>query len=467
MIKSYLNTTEQTLVCLDNLCDYIPLVSVATNLIDFFLKATTAALPEKIVNSSRFLRHIKRKDCERMGMLLSPILGNIIIAHCDNHYGKRYEFKQRTFSQVLIDIDLALENSILSPFLCITHLISKLILTFFIPKNWKVDNFLSYLSSKKIQVFNPLNMLFHYEFFFRADPFFVPEILNSPRYVKKAIKSTKFNFLGMKSLMQYDLDEELLKKAFKKSPQFFIALSPKLQNNIEFQNIFFEYLQNLWVEVEEDRLSFNDCLDACTDFFMNTKILISDLKREGNKEAIVNAFEKLTPTWYYLPGGFYKKIKGEYSDKCLVNRYRFFKFQDPEDACFSKEESLECVKISYKVFPYINSEFKTDSTFVFEAIKQNFKDFIYENPRIAQYPPFIAARIAFSLLMLKEDYFKIKESDEKDERNKIRFYRIGSKIPLELQQLLSNFVMDINKEFIPETNYLIASQFYKNELTNN
>lgn len=66
----------------DRICDYIPVVSAVSNLIDLFQKCVVKCLPEGTAKN-RYWTHIKHKDLLRCFILLVPILGNIYVLASD------------------------------------------------------------------------------------------------------------------------------------------------------------------------------------------------------------------------------------------------------------------------------------------------------------------------------------------------------------------------------------------------
>ena len=67
---------------IDSTCDYIPLVSTATNMIVLFNKGVFQFLPEEIAKN-RYWTHINDKELSRCLILLVPVLGNIYIIVTD------------------------------------------------------------------------------------------------------------------------------------------------------------------------------------------------------------------------------------------------------------------------------------------------------------------------------------------------------------------------------------------------
>lgn len=68
---------------IDNICDYIPFVSTASNLVDLFEKCVCKYLSKEAVGKNRYWSHINWKDVSRSLILLVPIIGNIYVAFCD------------------------------------------------------------------------------------------------------------------------------------------------------------------------------------------------------------------------------------------------------------------------------------------------------------------------------------------------------------------------------------------------
>lgn len=71
-----------TFVEADGICDYIPVVSTISNLIDLFQKYVVKFLSEGTAKN-RYWTHIKHKDQLRCFILLVPILGNIYVLASD------------------------------------------------------------------------------------------------------------------------------------------------------------------------------------------------------------------------------------------------------------------------------------------------------------------------------------------------------------------------------------------------
>jgi len=79
------NRVDVFLVKTDRICDYIPVVSTFSNLTALFIKylvPNTLIRPE--IQTSRYYAHLSQKPTSRCIVLLIPIIGNIIVAICDN-----------------------------------------------------------------------------------------------------------------------------------------------------------------------------------------------------------------------------------------------------------------------------------------------------------------------------------------------------------------------------------------------
>jgi len=76
--------TPTTLAEIDRICDYIPVVSTVSNIVDLFLKRVVTPRLTETTLKSRYWTHIKRKEVSRIMMamiipLLVPVLGSIYI----------------------------------------------------------------------------------------------------------------------------------------------------------------------------------------------------------------------------------------------------------------------------------------------------------------------------------------------------------------------------------------------------
>ena len=71
-------------VKVDAACDYIPVVSTASNLIDLFQKCVILPLMNKqSIANNHYYTYLKEKNVSRCLVLLIPVIGNIIIKICD------------------------------------------------------------------------------------------------------------------------------------------------------------------------------------------------------------------------------------------------------------------------------------------------------------------------------------------------------------------------------------------------
>ena len=91
------------LVKADSLCDYIPIVSTATNLIDLFVKYVVipSINPQRIANN-HYYTHVQQKDAFRCIALLIPIVGNIATAIYD-FANRKYQNKDLVLHAVTQD----------------------------------------------------------------------------------------------------------------------------------------------------------------------------------------------------------------------------------------------------------------------------------------------------------------------------------------------------------------------------
>jgi hypothetical protein len=79
-----MNTVSNFLVKTDCLCDYVPLVSSATNLVDLFQKCVVLPLMDKSkIASSHYYKHLDQKSFFRCFLLVIPVVGNIIVGIYD------------------------------------------------------------------------------------------------------------------------------------------------------------------------------------------------------------------------------------------------------------------------------------------------------------------------------------------------------------------------------------------------
>lgn len=95
---SNINSTDKinnALVWTDRLCDYIPIASTITNLVDIFEKCAFSGCSSKSIKENRYITHIKDKKNLRCAILLVPILGNIIVAIYDVIQNQRARDKEK------------------------------------------------------------------------------------------------------------------------------------------------------------------------------------------------------------------------------------------------------------------------------------------------------------------------------------------------------------------------------------
>ena len=87
------------LVIADRVCDYIPVVSSLTNLIDIFQKCVILSFKNQItIENNHYYEHLKNKSYIRCIILLIPILGNIIVFILDLVNKRRTENKVFPFN---------------------------------------------------------------------------------------------------------------------------------------------------------------------------------------------------------------------------------------------------------------------------------------------------------------------------------------------------------------------------------
>lgn len=79
-----MNSISNYLVKTDNFCDYIPVVSSITNLVDLFQKCVVLPFMDKeAISSSHYYKYINEKSFARCFLLIIPVIGNIIIGIYD------------------------------------------------------------------------------------------------------------------------------------------------------------------------------------------------------------------------------------------------------------------------------------------------------------------------------------------------------------------------------------------------
>jgi len=72
---------SNVLIQVDNVCDYIPVVSSVTNLVVIFQKYVVMPnLKESNIVNNHYFIHLQNKNTVRCVVLLLPVLGNIFVA---------------------------------------------------------------------------------------------------------------------------------------------------------------------------------------------------------------------------------------------------------------------------------------------------------------------------------------------------------------------------------------------------
>lgn len=86
------NNIMNALIWTDRVCDYVPVVSTITNLVDIFEKCVLSNhFSPRSINANRYFSHIRNKEDLRCYILLVPILGNIIIGIFDIYAKNQYQ----------------------------------------------------------------------------------------------------------------------------------------------------------------------------------------------------------------------------------------------------------------------------------------------------------------------------------------------------------------------------------------
>jgi len=60
-------------------CDYIPVVSTVTNLVELFLKLVFIVTPNSVKNSNNYFRYISKKSALTCIFLTIPLLSNLFV----------------------------------------------------------------------------------------------------------------------------------------------------------------------------------------------------------------------------------------------------------------------------------------------------------------------------------------------------------------------------------------------------
>lgn len=75
--------TPSLFVRIDQIGDYVPVVSTFLSLINIFQKCVLLAINDKYIQKNHYYQHLKLKSFKRCVVLLFPFLGNITMAFCD------------------------------------------------------------------------------------------------------------------------------------------------------------------------------------------------------------------------------------------------------------------------------------------------------------------------------------------------------------------------------------------------
>jgi hypothetical protein len=91
------------LVKMDTFCDYVPILSTVSNLVDIVQKCfTLPAMKRKELYEDHYFTHLQQKNIPRCIILLIPILGNIVIAICDR-MSRKYNDRDFVLKEVQKD----------------------------------------------------------------------------------------------------------------------------------------------------------------------------------------------------------------------------------------------------------------------------------------------------------------------------------------------------------------------------
>lgn len=92
---------NRALITIDQIYDYIPVVSTVTNFVDIFEKCVFKGLKQETIDKNRYFSHIKDKSNLRCVVLLVPFIGNIIIGIYDLIQNKREREHQDLDARIL------------------------------------------------------------------------------------------------------------------------------------------------------------------------------------------------------------------------------------------------------------------------------------------------------------------------------------------------------------------------------
>lgn len=108
-----MSAVNNILVNTDYFCDYIPLVSSLTNLVDLFQKCVVLPLMDKSeIASNHYYNYLDQKSFFRCFVLVIPVVGNIIVGIYDFSKKKRDDNVEITVDDVeKIEVDSGCEHS--------------------------------------------------------------------------------------------------------------------------------------------------------------------------------------------------------------------------------------------------------------------------------------------------------------------------------------------------------------------
>lgn len=108
---------NNTLISIDQICDYVPVASTVTNLVNIFEKCAFSCCSARSINSNRYFTHVKDKSILRCVILLVPILGNIIVgiydliqsrkAEAEDIERKNQDFQVQNFQALILGLNVS------------------------------------------------------------------------------------------------------------------------------------------------------------------------------------------------------------------------------------------------------------------------------------------------------------------------------------------------------------------------
>ena len=94
----------KTLRLADDVCDYVPVVSTVSNLVDLFQKTVVLpSTPKEIIWESHYYTHLDQKSFSRCVVLLIPVIGNILVGIYD-FVNRKYNDKEFMLAAVQQDV---------------------------------------------------------------------------------------------------------------------------------------------------------------------------------------------------------------------------------------------------------------------------------------------------------------------------------------------------------------------------